>query len=221
MDDYFPDTPVDTSNLISALEHSCNRICRIDLIHRRLTTSQTEKVLAAMQVPFPELTALSLGSLQSPSETVPVVPDSFLGGSVPRLRTLTLLGVPILRLQKLLLSATHLVELHLWNTPHSAHTSPEKMVTWLPVLTSLKRLSTLGFKSPQSCPDQESGHYAPPLPARTVLPALVAILFGGVNEYLEDLLARIDAPRLFRLWITFFNDFFSTRHNSYNSSVAH
>jgi len=32
--------------------------------------------------------------------------------------------------------------------------------------------------------------------------------FQGVNEYLEDLLARIDAPRLRRLWITFFNDIF-------------
>jgi len=32
--------------------------------------------------------------------------------------------------------------------------------------------------------------------------------FGGVNEYLEDFLARIDAPRLYQLEITFFNDIF-------------
>ncbi len=33
----------------------------------------------------------------------------------------------------------------------------------------------------------------------------MTISFKGVSEYLEDLLARIDAPRLYRLWITFFN----------------
>jgi hypothetical protein len=53
-----------------------------------------------MQVPFPELAALTLYLLQPPSETVPVVPDSLLGGSAPRLRLLTLIGIPFPRLQK-------------------------------------------------------------------------------------------------------------------------
>jgi hypothetical protein len=203
MNDNISDKPEVVDHFTSALEHS-NRICQINF--RYLTTLQIEKVLAAMQVPFPELTALSLDLRPPPpSETVPVVPDSFLGGSAPRLRLLTLLGIPFPGLQKLLLSATHLVELNLLGIPHSGYITPEEMVTCLSVLTSLERLS-LGFESPQSSPDQESGHYVPPLPTRSVLPTLMAFLFQGVSEYLEDLLARIDAPRLYQLWITFFND---------------
>jgi hypothetical protein len=206
MNDNISDKPEVMDGLTSALEHT-NRICQINLHLRSLTTSQIEKVWTAMQVPFPELTALTLYSPGSPSETVPVIPDSFLGGSAPRLRLLTLLGIPFPGLQNLLLSATHLVQLHLPGVPHSGYISPEEMVTCLFVLTSLKRLS-LGFESPQSSPDQESGHYAPPRPTRSVLPTLMAFSFKGVNENLEDLLARIDAPRLHRLWITFFNDIF-------------
>jgi hypothetical protein len=130
-----------------------------------------------------------------------------LGGSVPRLRYLTFTRIPFPGLPKPLLSATHLVELHLLGVPHSGYISPEEMVTCLSALTSLRSLS-LGFESPQSCPDQESGHYAPPPPTRPVLPTLTDFQFGGVNEYLEDFLARIDAPRLYWLEIMFFNDIF-------------
>jgi hypothetical protein len=95
---YSSDTSVD--NLISLLGHS-NR--QINLKSRPLTTSQIEKVWTAMQVPFPKLTALTLDSLLSQSETLTVVPDSFL--SAPRLRVLTLLGIPFPGLKKLLLFA--------------------------------------------------------------------------------------------------------------------
>ncbi len=201
-----PDETEVMDDFTFALEHS-NRICQINLNFHSLTTSQFEKVWTAMQVPFPELTALTLDSQPPPSETVPVLPDSFLGGSAPRLRILTLLGIPFPGLQKLLLSATHLVELHLCDIPRSGYISPEEMVTCLSVLTSLERLS-LEFESPHSSPDQESRHYAPLRPTRSVLPTLMAFSFKGVNEYLEDLLARIDSPRLYRLWIMFFNDIF-------------
>src|SRR5258708_20343520 len=194
-------------DLIAVLKHS-NRIhiCQISLDPLYLTTSQIEKAWTAMQVPFPELTVLTLLSVPwRRIETVPVVPDSFLGGSAPRLRILTLLGIPFPGLQKLLLSATHLVELHLWNILHSGYISPEDMVTCLSVLTSLERLS-LGFESSQSSPDQESRKYAPPPPTRSVLPTLTPFRFHVVTEYLKPLLARIDAPRLYRLWIEFVND---------------
>jgi hypothetical protein len=56
-----------------------------------------EKVLAAMQVPFPELTVLHLilrGEILL-GETVPVIPDSILGGSAPlRFIELELEGIP-------------------------------------------------------------------------------------------------------------------------------
>ncbi len=207
MNDDIIDTPVD--NLTPVLEHS-NRLCQIHLIRSSLTTPQIEKVWAAMQVPFPELTALTLGSLgecpmRSPSEIVPVVPDSLLGGSAPRLRHLTFLRIPCPGLPKLLLSATQLVELHFWDIPHSAYISPEEMVKCLSVMTNLEKLC-LGFKSPQSRPHQESKRHTSPPPTRSVLPTLMSFTLKGANEYLEDLLARIDGPRLYWLWITLFNN---------------
>jgi hypothetical protein len=76
------------------------------------------------------------------------------------------------------------------------------MATSLFTLTSLKELFLL-FKSPQSHPDPEGRH--PPLLTRSILPVLTHFVFKGVCEYLEDLVARIDAPRLVVLKITFLN----------------
>jgi hypothetical protein len=77
------------------------------------------------------------------------------------------------------------------------------MVTALSTLTVLGSLD-LEFQSPRSHPDQASRR--PPPPTRIVLPALTEFRFKGVCEYLDDLVARIDAPQLIYLKITFFND---------------
>ena len=154
-----------------------------------------------MQVPFPELVVLHLslpgGSIQ------PALPDSFLGGSTPRLRYLTLDGVPFPGLPKLLLSSTQLVHLSLQDIPHSGHISPEAMAACLSVLTSLELLY-IHFETPQPSPDEESRR--PPPPTRTILPALTIFGFKGVNEYLEDFVSRIDAPRLYWLSIALSNE---------------
>ena len=183
-------------NIVAVLEHS-NRVCRINLL--KVSRSDFENISAAMQVPFPELTDLQLVSFD---ETVPVLPDSFLGGSGPRLRLLSLHGIPFPGLPKLLLSATHLVTLFLCLIPHSGYISPETTATSLSTLTSLERLQ-LEFQSPLSCPDWASRR--PPLATRLVLPVLKQFLFNGVGEYLEDFVARIDTPRLSQLHMTFFN----------------
>jgi hypothetical protein len=94
-------------NIIAALERS-DRIREITLEY--VTSSQLEEVWAAMQEPFLELTHLQLRAYDEP---VPVVPDSFLGGFAPRLRYLNWDGIPFPGLPKLLLSAIHLVTLHL------------------------------------------------------------------------------------------------------------
>jgi hypothetical protein len=193
------ETSVD--NVIAELEHS-DRICKINLNLNCDTTPQIEKLWTAMQVPFPELANLYLAPSRGLSY-LPVLPDSFLGGSVPRLQYLWLDTIPFPGLPRLLLSATHLVRLRLVNIPHSGYISPEAMVTCLSVLTSLEELD-FKFNSPQSSPDQESRR---PLPStRSVLPALTRFSFKGVNEYLEELVARIDTPRLCQLSTEFFND---------------
>jgi hypothetical protein len=112
---------------------------------------QLEEVLAAMQAPFPELTVLQLFS---DGETLPVIPDSFLDRSAPRLQFFTLHGIPFPGLPELLLSANHLVYLALSDIPHSGYISPEAMVAPLSVLSSLEALS-LEFQSPQPRPGWE------------------------------------------------------------------
>ena len=183
-------------DIIAVLERS-DRVVKIDFFTDY--GGDLEDVLAAMQVPFPELTTLQL---QLPEGMVSVLPDSFLGGSAPRLQSLLSDRIPFPGIPKLLLSATHLVLLQLSNIPHSGYFSPEAIVAVLSTLTSLDFLF-LGFESPRSCPDWANRRLPPP--TRSVLPVLTAFSFKGVCEYLEDVVTRIDAPQLNKLYITLFN----------------
>ena len=190
-------------NTIAVLERN-NRVYHINLAGR---SSYLEIILPAMQKSFPQLIYMWLQSLH---KAVTVVPDSFLGGSAPRLRDLNLIGIPFPGLPRLLLSATHLTSLHLSEIPHSGYFSPEAIVTTLSTLTSLDYLC-LEFESPRSLPDGGSRH--PPPLTRCVLPALEELSFKGVGEYLEDLVALIEAPLLGSLTITMFNQIlFDTPH---------
>ena len=182
-------------NIIAALEHT-DRICQLDLID--IPRSQLEDVLATMQQPFPALTHLQLWSK---GETVSVVPASFLGGTAPCLQSLNLDGIPFPGLPRLLVSATHLVDLYLRNIPHSGYISPEEMATCLSALSKLETFE-IGFGSPRCRPDRKSR--TPPTPTPILLPALTELRFKGVSDYLEDILARIDAPLLSKLGITLF-----------------
>jgi hypothetical protein len=190
------DSSSGTDNVVTALGQS-NRVSQVYLYG--LAGWQLEQVLAAMQVPFPELTYMQLTSYD---ETPRSIPDSFLDGSAPRLRSFALGGIPFPGLPTLLLCATHLVHLSLRNIPHSGYFSPEAIVALLSVLSSLEQLH-LGFRSPQSRPDWESRR--PPPPKRSLIPALVSLSFNGVTEYLEDLVTLIDTPQLATMHIKFFN----------------
>jgi len=186
-------------NMVAALESEYhNRICEIYIDD--ITNSRWDRFAAAMQKPFPELTHLHVSIFRS---VVPVLPDSFLGGSAPRLRELSLRMIPFPSIPKLLLSANGLVTLSLWDIPHSGYMSPDVMATALKAMTKLESLH-LQFLSPRSRPDPASQ----PLPPSTrfVFPALTKLIFEGVHEYLEDLLSRINAPLLYNLRIIFFMD---------------
>ena len=145
---------------------------------------------------------------------VPILPDSFLGGSAPRLRLLALGAIPFPGLTNLLLSVTHLVSLYLQDIPHSGYFSPEAMATCLSMLTSLEALQ-LEFESPQSCPDQENRRSPPP--TRSILPALTSFWFKGSTNIWRTLCIPLDSiccrPRS-PMILT------STPQNSSNSSVA-
>ena len=187
-------------DVIAALEHN-DRIRQLDL--ESIISSEFEKVLTVMRQPFPALTSLRICS---PDKELPVVPASFLGGSAPRLQTLYLEGIPFPGLPQLLLSATQLAHLDIRGIPHSGLISPDAMVAILSLLARLETL-VIGSNFPDSSqngnrPDWKRRH--PPLLRRTVLPVLTKFVFGGVDEYLEDFVARIDVPLLNELDITFF-----------------
>jgi hypothetical protein len=184
-------------NVVLLLKQS-HRVCQISL---DVPSSHLEEVLAAMQVPFPELTVLRLffhdhGEMVSVG---PVFHDSLLDGSAPRLQILHLAGIPFPGLPKLLFSANHLVDLQL-QLPQ--YIPPETLVIALSTSTNLKILS-LEFKFPPSRHDMESRR--PPPPTRTVLPVLTFLELDGYSEYLDDLLARIDAPLLDNFNVTLFS----------------
>ena len=190
-------------NIIATLEHK-DRVCQI--IIGRLTNSLFEYFTrsAIMQKPFPELMDLRLGLDPSTNQPGPIIPDSFLGRSAPRLRSLVLRDVLFPGLSNLLSSTTRLVDLNLYGIPRSWRIPPIAMAISLSALTSLKSLRLL-FRHPPSRPVLDNRHPVLPPLTRSVLPNLTKILFEGASEYLEEILARIDAPQLNVMHITFFN----------------
>ena len=187
-----------TDNVIAAMKHK-GRICEITLRGVPSSLLASERFATVTQESFPALTHLDL---LSDVDSAPALPDSFFDGSAPRLRTLRLRSILYPALGKLLLSASDLVELWLWDIPHSGYISPKAMVTCLSTLTRLETLY-LGFHSHRSRPERATRR--PPPPTRTLLRALTNFQFKGVSEYLEDVAIRIDAPLLNVVQITFFN----------------
>ncbi|KAI0288998.1 hypothetical protein BC826DRAFT_971233 [Russula brevipes] len=190
---------VGLDNIVAALEHR-DRVRSI--ITHNFPSSEGSRLAEVIQVPFPELTCLQLWW---DAGMVHVLPDSFLGGSAPRLRTFRLRGMQYraAAVLSVLSSASDLVDLELWNLAYSdsQYISSESIVA---CLSSLNRLETFHLEiqlrqMPQYRP-------CPPPQTRVVLPALSYLSFEGENEYSEDLAACIDTPRLSRLSLSFFSD---------------
>ena len=177
-------------NIVTALDHA-DRICDVTLY---VTGLELKKISTVMQEPFPELTSLRIYSLEGHGIALPLSVE-FLGGSAPRLQTILLHGIPFPALPTLLLTTNDLVDLQLRNIPRKGYVSPEAMFVGL---ATLPRLRTFWLEFQLASPRPDRIH--PPPVARTVLPALTQFIFHGASEYLEDLVARIDAPRLDRIY---------------------
>ncbi|KAH8987371.1 hypothetical protein EDB86DRAFT_3082283 [Lactarius hatsudake] len=132
-----------------------------------------------MQGPFPLLEELSLRSTE---ETVAVLPSTFLGGSAPRLRVLSLVGIVFPALPRLLSSASDLVHLYLQ-----------------------QRVSSTEYISPEALSRSNPRDTVTPPSEPIGLSALTNIGFSGTCKYLEDLLSRISAPSLGHLHIRLFD----------------
>jgi hypothetical protein len=164
------------------------RVCEIDLTG--ITNDLLEQVGQTMQKPFPALTDLRLESY-SPSR--PKLPNSFLGGSASRLRVLVLKHIPFPALPDLLLSTTHLQYLELY---YSTYIPSQVMVTRLSGLTKLKTLAIKFYST-------RFRHRPSPPSTRTLLPSLTHLDFQGRCDYLEDLVAGINAPLLKAMYLSF------------------
>ncbi|KAH9164803.1 hypothetical protein EDB89DRAFT_2077549 [Lactarius sanguifluus] len=189
-------TPND-DGLFAALEHP-DRVRYVDLC---LTGPRSREMAMAMQEPFPELTHLTLrvefGGLLS-------LPSGFMGGSAPRLQHMHLEGILFPELPALLSSASDLVHLYLDQIPQGGYISPEAMVACLAALPRLKFLR-IKYRSGTSHPGRI--HLPPPV-TRTLLPVLTSFAFQGASEYLEDLVAQIDSPRLNQICTQYSNQLF-------------
>ena len=182
-------------NIAAALEHR-DRVCQIGF--SSLPRSMFRIFLTMMQESFPALTRLYL---DSGAEFPMLRPDSFLGGYAPHLQSLTLGSIPFPSLPTLLSTTKDLVELRLWGIPESGYIPPAAMVT---CLSSLPRLEILelrfDFKSPPDGPSPR-----PPSSTPIDLP-LTHFEFLGTSEYVEKLVAWINAPLLQDVFVAFFFD---------------
>ncbi|KAN0135852.1 hypothetical protein V8E53_006304 [Lactarius tabidus] len=188
----------DEDGIIAALEHP-DRISQLKL---RVTRPLLGKVAAAAQEQFPILTQLVL--LSDKDENVSALPSEFLGGSAPSLQNLQFAGIPFPTFPTFLSSATDLAFLCLHRIPHTSYISPEAMVAGLAALTRLCLLF-IEFQSSTSRPDQSDTRKLAASPTRVVLPALTLFTFQGAGEYLEDLVAQVEAPRLDFIKVTHLN----------------
>jgi hypothetical protein len=159
-----------------------------------------EKLTPLMLDPFPALEYLQLRSRDLMES---VVPSGFLGGSTPQLRHIDLDGTPFPTLPLLLLSATNLASLRLYEIPNTGFFSPESLVAGLNAKSHLKFLE-IHFLHPTSNLRGESPHPCPNSPTHVLLPALTEFEFRGDNAYLESLIAKIDAPNIDWFGITLF-----------------
>jgi hypothetical protein len=177
----------DEDDIIGALGNR-DRIAGINF--RGLTRSKFEKCVALMQQPFPVLSSLHLSVTDT--EIAYVSSDAFLGGSAPRLKSVSLTGIRFPALPKLLSSARDLVDLDLGHSS-TVDISLEAMITFLSVLTRLQSLTVcFGQGTPFFDPTSQSPTSSTP----TILPALTNLLLRGPYEHLGDFLSRIDTPLL-------------------------
>ena len=186
-------TPRDEDNIIAALEEPG----RVQYVEISVTSSLLKKMDTDTRKSFSRLTHICLSSKE---DNVVALPNQFSKGSAPNLRVAHLDGIQFPAFPTLLSSALGLVDLRLLNIPLDGYISPEAMVTSLAAFTGLKTL-LIGFKSPTR-PTRTI--IQDPI-KRTALPSLTTFGFHGVKEYLEDLVAQIDAPQLGYFRISYFN----------------
>ena len=187
-----PPAPEDDDNIIAALKQS-DRVSSISLT---VTSTLIEK-LSAISEPLSELEELVLMSQDNAQLTFP---STFLWG--PHIHTLHLTRIAFPSLVPLLSPCQAIVDLQLHEIPGAGYFPPEEFANALSGMSQLRSLSLhlLSFPRRRSYLDLP----APP-EEHIVLPALTLLKYRGISKYLDNLVARIDAPLLGDIDITFFS----------------
>ena len=187
-----PPAPEDDHNIIAALK----QFFRVTSISLTVTSSLLEK-LSAISEPFPELEELALLCRDNIQLTLP---STF--GWGPRLHTLHSTRIAFPSFPQLLLRSQDLVDLQLHEVPSAGYFPPEAFANALSGTTQLRSLSFHLLSFP---PRRSYLIFPPPPGERILLPALTRLKYRGISRYLDSLAARIDAPHLVDIDITFFS----------------
>jgi hypothetical protein len=187
-----PPSPEDDDNIVAALK----QYSRVSSINLTVTRSLLEK-LSTISEPFSELEELALLSEDNVQVTLP---SSFQWGL--RLCTLHSTGIAFPSFPQLLLPSQNLVDIQFYKIPSAGYFSPEAFANALSGMTQLRVISLYFL----SLPRRRSYLSLPPPPGgRILLPALTRFKYRGTSKYLDCLVARIDAPHLEDIDITFFS----------------
>jgi hypothetical protein len=185
-----PPSPEDEENIMAALKQF-DRVVSISLTVSKMLGEN----LSRISQPFSTLEELFLLSKDDLKLTLP---STFKWG--PRLRTLHSTRIAIPTLPQILSPPTSLVDLQLHEIPKLGCFSPDAFANALLGAVHLKTLSLHFLSLPP-----RRNYLSFPLPSgpRVVLPALTSFKYRGTSKYLDSLVAKIDAPRLKDIDITF------------------
>ena len=187
-----PPAPSDNDNIIAALKQPS----RVNSISLTVTSSLLTK-LSAISEPLWELQELVLLLQDDVQQTLP---STFMWG--PRLRILHLTRIAIPSLLPLLLTCKDLVNLHFHEIPSFGYFSPEAFANALSGTPQLRSLTLVLLSFP---PHWSLLALPPPPGERIVLTALTHFKYRGTGLYLDIFVARIDAPHLGKMFISFFH----------------
>ncbi|KAH8984737.1 hypothetical protein EDB92DRAFT_1950567 [Lactarius akahatsu] len=193
-----PPVPQDEDDIVVALKQS-DAVSSINLVATKLLLDKSSAIKSPMETPLSELEDLVLLSPDGVRVTL-----SGIFQWVPRLRCLHFTRIAMPGLLQLLHSSTNLVDLQLHEVFDDLELLPEALTSALSGMAQLQSFS-LHFRStanypvvprqPESLPRERCG-----------LPVLTRLNFRGSSGYLGRLVARIDAPLLGDIELTFLNE---------------
>ena len=191
-------TGEDEEAVILALKRRRDRIRRI-----RVLALDLQKFAMAMEGEYPILECLIMGPSTDEELCVPLTfPTTF---QAPRLRHLALISFDLPIGSRLLTTANGLVTCSLFMIQPSTYFQPNVL---LQLLSSMPQLEMFMINFTFPVPSRDMGQQVihPPITTSITHPNLRLFLLEGDGAYLEEVICRINTPRLERLQIELLNE---------------